>query len=394
MREAHDETQSDFRNAKAKNLDDYKHYNIEAIRGERVAYLPTITGWQSSEVFADTVFVAFDENNPLALYGVLFLPKKPIMQSDGQTQTASLFGTAATGIAIKTGALDTFGVTLEIELDVERRAAAQSFADRNGRGSKKDKNLVSRYDTAAGIAQLRDDAIVDTVFENRLADGRSTGTGETQTANIIDLSTLEQMLLAALSNGRFKPEHIKSYQVPTLVRHATDFLKLLDTQFAAAWVQDPPNNADPFRRLYSHGWPYCLKAIANAYYQSHVDILAPICEAIAGSLKDEHESPIEAKEAFEKKIDEARPNAPTPALTPDELHERLSKIDWRRYRKPWVSITGAKLDKKTGQPKRRELKNGESVVDSKAENTKANIEAVETKLLSSSWVDLQSHENA
>lgn len=394
MKEAHDETQSDFRNAKAKNLDDYKHYNVEALRGERVAYLPTITGWQSSEVFADTVFVALDENNPLALYGILYLPKKPVMQSDGQTQTASLFGTAVMGIAIKTRALDTFGVTLEIELDVEKRAAAQSFADRNGRGSKKNKNLVSRYDTAAGIAQLRDDAITGTVFANRLADGRSTGTGETQTANIVDLSTMEQMLLAALSNGRFKPEHIKSYQVPTLVPHAVNFLELLDTQFATAWVQNPPNNTDPFRRLYSHGWPYCLKAIANAYYQSHADVLAPICDAIARSLKDEHESPAEAKEAFEKRIDAAQSDAPTPKLTPDELRERLSKIDWHRYRKPWVDITGAKLDKKNGQPKRRELKNGEIVVDSKAENTKANIEAVEVKLLSSSWVDLQSHENA
>jgi hypothetical protein len=394
MKEAHDETQSDFRNAKAKNLDDYKHYNVEALRGERVAYLPTITGWQSSEVFADTVFVALDENNPLALYGILYLPKKPIMQSDGQTQTASLFGTAVMGIAIKTGALDTFGVTLEIELDVEKRAAAQSFADRNGRGSKKNKNLVSRYDTAAGIAQLRDDAITGTVFANRLADGRSTGTGETQTANVVDLSTMEQMLLAALSNGRFKPEHIKNYQVPTLVPHAVNFLELLDTQFATAWVQDPPNNTDPFRRLYSHGWPYCLKAIANAYYQSHADVLAPICDAIARSLKDEHESPAEAKKAFEERIDAAQSDAPTPKLTPDELRERLSKIDWHRYRKPWVDITGAKLDKKNGQPKRRELKNGEIVVDSKAENTKANIEAVEVKLLSSSWVDLQSHENA
>jgi hypothetical protein len=181
MKEAHEETQSDFKNAKARNLEDFAAYNLEAISGERVAYLPAIAGWQSREVFPDTVFVAFDERNPLCLYGVLYLPKKPVMQSDGQTQTAALFATAVSGMAIKTGALDTFGVTLEIELDVEPRDAAQSFADRNGRGSKKNKNLVSRFDTAAGISLLREEAVKGTVFENRLADGRTTGTGETQT---------------------------------------------------------------------------------------------------------------------------------------------------------------------------------------------------------------------
>ncbi len=396
MKEAHDETQSDFKNAKARNLDDYKAYNLEALRGERIAYLPAITGWQSREVFSATVFVAFDENNPLVLYGALYLPKKPVMQSDGQTQTASLFGTATTGMAIKTGALDAFSVTLEIELNVEKRAAAQSFADRNGRGSKKNKNLVSRYDTAAGIAQLRDEAIAGTVFERRLADGRSTstGTGETQTANIVDLSTMEQMLLAALSNDRFKPEHIKSYQVPTFLPYGRDFLELLDSQFSAEWVENPSKDEEPFRRLYTHGWPYCLKAIANAYYKTHLDKLAPICDAVAASLKDEHESPEEAKAAFDKRIDEAQSSSPVPEVTPDELRDRLSRIDWHRYRKHWVNITGAKLDKKNGLPKRRELKSGETVVDSKAENTKANIEAVEVKLLSSSWAELESHENA
>ncbi len=116
MKEAHDDTQADFRNAKARNLEDYKTYNLEAISGERVAYLPSVAGWQSSEAFPETIFVAFDEQTPLSLYGALYLPKRPVMQSDGQTQTAALFATAATGMALKTGAIDNFGVTLEIEL--------------------------------------------------------------------------------------------------------------------------------------------------------------------------------------------------------------------------------------------------------------------------------------
>ncbi|MDX6677767.1 MAG: hypothetical protein QOE31_1819, partial [Solirubrobacteraceae bacterium] len=141
MQGAHEQTQSDFKNQKLKNLEDFKQYNIEAMRGERVAYLPPISGWQSTAVFDDTIFVAFDETNPLALYGTLYLPKKPVMQSDGQTQTGALFATAASGLAIKNGGLDNFAVTLEVELNVEKRLAAQSFADRNGRGSKKNKNL-------------------------------------------------------------------------------------------------------------------------------------------------------------------------------------------------------------------------------------------------------------
>jgi hypothetical protein len=394
MKEAHDDTQSDFRNAKARNLEDYKAYNLEAIGGERIAYLPPIAGWQSSEVFPETVFVAFDEQNPLSLYGVLYLPKRPVMQSDGQTQTAALFATAATGMALKTGAIDSFGVTLEIELGVERGAAAQSFADRNGRGSKKNKNLVARFDTAAGISQLRDRAIKDTIFESRLADGRGTGTGETHTQNIVDLSTMEQMLLLAVSNGKFKPEHIKNYQVPTLEPYAKGFLRLLDEEFSKDWVEKPQRDEDSFRRLYAHGWPYCLKAIARAYYATHIDELAPISDAISSSLKDQHSSPEEALAAFEKRIEEGNSSRPTPELTSDQLRERLSTIDWHRYRKHWVELNGAKVDKKTGEMKRIQLKSGEVVVNSQAQNTNANIDAITSKLLSSSWTDLQSHENA
>jgi hypothetical protein len=394
MKEAHEETQSDFKNAKARNLEDFAAYNIEAISGERVAYLPAIAGWQSRQVFADTVFVAFDERNPLCLYGVLYLPKKPVMQSDGQTQTAALFATAASGMAIKTGAIDAFGVTLEIELDVDPRDAAQSFADRNGRGSKKNKNLVSRFDTAAGISLLRDEAVKGTVFENRLADGRAAGTGETQTKNIVDLSTMEQLLLLAITNGRFKPEHIKAYQVPTLLPYATEFLTMLDTHFSQDWVAEPGKNEDPFRKIYAHGWPYALKALAKAFYATRVDRLEPISDAISASLKSQHYSPEEARAAFDKVVSEGSGEVSTPEVTPEELDQRLAAIDWRRYRKPWVSLNGEKKDKKTGKVKRLTLKNGEEVVSTQAQNTNANIEAVTAVLLSPAWTELCSHENA
>ncbi|MGH2559025.1 MAG: hypothetical protein ACRDJH_08170 [Thermomicrobiales bacterium] len=66
MKEAHEQTQSDFRGAKKENLANFKQYVLEAIRGERAAFLPSVSGWQSNSVFADTIFVAFDEGNPLA----------------------------------------------------------------------------------------------------------------------------------------------------------------------------------------------------------------------------------------------------------------------------------------------------------------------------------------
>ena len=393
MMEAHEQTQSDFKNQKLKNLDDFKHYNVEALRGERVAYLPPISGWQSASVFEETIFVAFDESNPLAMYGTLYLPKKPVMQSDGQTQTGALFATAATGAAIKHGGLDTFTVTLEIELKVEKRMAAQSFADRNGRGSRKNKNLVARYDTSSAVAVLRDEAIRDTAFEKRLADGRTTGTSETATTNIVDLSTIEQMLLGAVSGNRFKAEHIKQYQVESLLPYAQDFLNMLDRLFAEQWPEKTPANSEPFRRLYVHGWPFALKAIALAYFECRKDVLGPVCDAIAGSLKDEHESPGEAKSAFLAAVEDAEPPQ-APAVDRQALEQRLSDIDWHRYRKHWIAITGAKIDKKSAKPKKRTLRTGETIVEGKAENTPTAIASVKAKLLSDSWTDLTSPENA
>lgn len=393
MLEAHQQTQADFKNAKLKNLDDFKQYAVESLRDERVAYLPPISGWQSSEVFPDTVFVAFDESNPLALYGTLFLPKKPVMQSDGQTQTGALFATAVTDIAIKNGGLDEFTVTLEIELNVEKHQAAQSFADRNGRGSKKNRNLVARYDTSSALAMLRDQGIAGTVFEFRLADGRTTGTSETATGNIVDLSTMEQMLLNAVSGGRFKAEHIKHFQVDRLLPFVREFLQMLDRRFSDYWLEDTPIGGEPFRRLWVHGWPFALKALALAYYDSRKDELLPICDAIAASRRDGHETPEEARAAFLKAIESA-PEQEEPLVTFDELDARLAAIDWHRYRKHWIALTGPKIDKRTSEPKRRELKSGEVVIEGRAENTPSVIAAVRAKILSGSWRDLTSEVNA
>jgi hypothetical protein len=399
MKKAHEQTQSDFKGAKKANTGDFKQYIIEAFNGERVAYLPTVAGWQSTKVFGDTIFVAFDEPRDGVLYGDLYLPKKPVMQADGQTQTAALFQAAVTELAVSGGMLDDFLVTLEIELNVQPDAAGQSFADRNGRGTKKNKNLVAGLDLASALSTLRNQAVKGTVFEHRLATGRSTGTSETATENIVDLSTLEQMLLNVISHGTKKPEHIKHHHVKAFLPYAKDFLKMLDGVFGSYWPKETPDGSDPYRRLYVHGWPFALKAIALAYHQARVDQLGPLADAIA-EPKDREMTVVDTEKDFleraKEKLKEAKTKDVNPyvaQLSPDKLKDRLSKIDWHRQRKHWVVITSVAVDQ-DGAKKTRTLKDGSVVVQPLAPNTKAVISAVEKKILSKGWKDLCSKQDA
>jgi hypothetical protein len=398
MNDAHHQTQQDFKGAKKDKLANYKQYLIEAIRGDRVAYLPPVTGWQSSATFGDTIFVAVDESNPAALYGVLYLPKKPIMQADGQTQTAALFQAAATGLAIKSGALDSFGVAMEVELNVDVLAAAQSFADRNGRGSKKNKNLVAQLDNSSALAQLRYKAIQGTVFEGRLADGRTGGASETATKNIVDLSTLDQMLLQVISRGSKKAQHIKHYHIEHLLPSCREFIELLDSTFASQWADPTPKGSEPYRRVYVHGWAFALKAMAMAFHDCHRDEIAPLAQPIGTAVEGEHATTQEAEAAYLAAIQSQNTETPEPALDPAEYAMRLQQIDWHRYRQHWITITGSKLDRRTGKKKTREIKDGEggtlTIVEGKAENTPANIGNVASKILSPTWTDLTSPVNA
>lgn len=400
MKDAHKQTQQDFKGAKKENLANYKQYLIEAIRGDRIAYLPTISGWQSAETFKDTIFVAFDEGNPNALYGIMYLPKKPVMQSDGQTQTGALFQAAATGLALKDGALDSFGITLEVELNVGIWEAGQSFADRNGRGSKKNKNLVTELDKSSAMAQLRVKAIEGTAFEGRVANGRTGGASETATHNIVDLSTLEQMLLLVIFGELRKPELIKVYHVESLLPYCREFFQSLDQTFAAQWPETAPKEQEPyFRRLYVHGWPFGLKALAKAFHDCHRDKIAPLAQSLASATKEEHNTTAEAKAAYLKAVAAAEAaGAQPPVITPEEFQDRLQKIDWHRYRKHWIDVTGARIDRETGKKKTRDIKDGKggtlTIVEASAENTPAAVGRVASKILSPTWTDLTSDEDA
>ncbi|RZI53796.1 MAG: hypothetical protein EOP16_00880 [Pseudonocardia sp.] len=401
MKEAHDQTQSDFKGTKKENLGHFKQYLVEAIRGDRTPYLPTVSGWQATEVFGDIIFVAVDETNPMALYGVLYLPKKPVMQSDGQTQTAALFQAAATGLAEKTDALDKFGTTLEIELNVSPEAAMQSFADRNGRGSKKNKNLVARMDSSSALSRLRTRAMAGTIFEGRVADGRTVGATETATTNIVDLSTLDQMLLNVISRGTKKDEQIKIYHVEHFLPYCQEFLKLLEDSFGDKWLDPTPKDSEPYRRLYIHGWAFALKALAIVFHDSRRDKLGPLSSAISTTGgADSHQTAEEAERIFLKAVEGAEPQEPK--LTPADLQVRIEKIDWLRYRKHWIDMTGRKLAS-DGKPKTREIKMGtdsdgklitNKIADGKAENTAAAINNTVNKIEGPTWTDLTAHVDA
>lgn len=386
MVEAHTQTQSDFKGAKKTNLGDFKNYLAESMRGERVAYLPTIAAWQSHKVFDETVFVALHESSPGVYYGLMLLPDKPIMQADGQTQTGALFAVNATGLAQQER--DHFYVSLEIELNVTPKSAAQSFVDRNGRGTKKNKNLVANYNTVEGLPTLREQAVEGTIFEGRLHDGRNTGTGETATENIIDLSTLEQLCLNVVSGGKSKPEHIKAYHVKSLAPFAHDFLVMLDRVFGPFWPAKTADGGDPYRRVYVHGWPFALKAISLAYFETREKEIAPYYEAI--KVQDQHDASEETEKTYLDRVAERqaeRASAPEPEVSAAELEKRLKTIDWRRYRKHWVDITGHPVTDK-GDAKTKKLGDGTEVVNGNAPNTAVVISVVKNKILSKSWKDL------
>ncbi|MFI1395251.1 DNA sulfur modification protein DndB [Streptomyces sp. NPDC020681] len=392
MRAAHIKTQSDFKGAKASNRGDFSRYILEAVRGERVAYLPTVTGWQSVEEFEEDpqpIFVAFDEANPAAIYGEIYLPKRPIMQADGQTQTAALFEAAQNRLALQSGALDTFFVTLEVELKVDVDAAAQSFADRNGRGTKKNTNLVATFDTSSALAKLRNQAVKGTIFENRVADGRSTGATLTAVQNIVDASTLEQILLNVISHGNRKREHIKHHHIEAVLPYCREFLQTLEGQFGDAWSDT--KQADTYRRLYVHGWAFALKALALAYNQVRRDKLGPIMDAMQKETATGDDTTEQLVKRFTEII--AEQSVPAPAVSFDEFKQRLAAIDWRRDRRHWIRITGC-LQEKNGTKKTVKLKStGETVVAAAASNTPAHIGKVENKILSDTWTELTRRES-
>jgi hypothetical protein len=203
---------------------------------------------------------------------------------------------------------------------------------------------------------------------------------------------MEQMLLDVISEGKRKPEHVKHVHVAAFEQYTRDFVQMLDECFAGQWPVDTPAKQDPFRRLYVHGWPFALKAIALAYHRARLPELGPMAAAIA----TDHDAGKTLDEAFHTVWEEEKkhPEKYVAPITVDELRNRLKAIDWLRYRKHWIDITGAKVGKKDGKKRLRALKDGQTVVDAQAQNTATVINAVAAKLTSDSWKDLTAAENA
>jgi len=72
---------------------------------------------------------------------------------------------------------------------------------------------------------------------------------------------------------------------------------------------------------------------------------------------------------------------------------RLKQIDWLRYRKHWIDITGYAINK-DGVKKTFIVKStGEEQIVALAQNSASFINAVANKILSNSWTDLCQKEN-
>jgi len=108
----------------------------------------------------------------------------------------------------------------------------------------------------------------------------------------------------------------------------------------------------------------------------------------AMNVKDAGET---AEKVFQQEVaKKMQSDLPSPEVSFEELKDRLSQIDWLRYRKHWIVITGANM--KAGKKKTFKLKStGEEKVVAQAQNTATVIAAVTDKILSPTWADLTAH---
>ena len=187
---------------------------------------------------------------------------------------------------------------------------------------------------------------------------------------------MEQMLLNVVSNGKVKPENFKHFHVQSFLPFAKDFITMLDGQFSPQWPENTPTNSEPFRKLYVHGWPFALKAIAKAYHKSRRTEIGPLAEAIGAS-----DSGRSAEVVFNEEVQRLKSdwNESNP-FSESELRDRLSKIRWERYRAHWVKLAGPKMGK-DGKPRKVQLagiKDPKAI--SQAQNTAYIIDSVANKI--------------
>lgn len=389
MHEAHSRTQSDFKGAKLKNRDDFCNYLLEGLRDERELHLPIINGWQSSSSFHKVIFISYHQSDKNCFYGKIYIPKLPIMQSDGQTQTSALFKLVGFDEAVSLNALQSIICSIEIELNVNESSAAQSFADRNGRGSKKNKNLVIAMDSSSPLSQLRTNSIRNTIFNNRVATGKDGAITVTTVKNIVDLSTLEQMIMISLTgNISIKPESFKHYHLNTLIPYVKKFLEMFNL-LSKYFPTDTQDNDDPYRKKYTLGWPFVLKAISAAFYYANEHELKPISQ----SLSEKSNATLTQEEAFKMAIKKYQTKLISEPKTYNldhvDLQKRLSAINWKKHSTHWIKLTGNGIEK-DGSKKTWVLKSegGQRVVKGSSQNNAVSISKVINVICGDNWKDL------
>ena len=367
MKAFHDKSQADFKSAKRKNRDSFCQYMLEGLRGERDLNLPFITAWQDEDSFKETVFVCLQESSDGVYYGKLYIPIIYTMQSDGQTQTAAAFLLSRNEEAVeKLDALNRLRLSIDLELNADIMTAKQSFADRNGRGVKKDKNLVIEMDVSAPLSQLRENVISGTMFDGRIAGAKSGNISETSTSCIMNLSTLEQTFMHVIVGGiGGKSEDIKHYHINLLTPIIEKFVKTFQHCFKDHYPMNTLKNDDPFRKKLLTGWPFIIKGIANAFHDANLEDIKPITEAMKSStfnylsegLTSEDTNKMDASELFLVRVNHYKKYLEIKnVISNDELIKRLKAINWNRHAKHWIKEFGSGKDRKTGNPLTHKLK--------------------------------------
>jgi hypothetical protein len=254
---------------------------------------------------------------------------------------------------------------------------------------------VADLTTVGGIKPLMEEAIKGTIFEKRTFRGRDGGISESSTTNILDLATLEQIVVNVCTHGRMKPEHFKDMHVAAYLPAVRDFMQMLERVFGEQWPEDTPEGGDAYRKIYVHGWSFSFKALSRAYYRTRIGELGPLADAMLSddlnTVEDDTEQAWKARAQKLAEDDAARdPNnrkyvAPIDSKT---LEERLTKIDWVRHRKHWVDLTGFGRKSTDGKPNTKFLASGEKVIRAKAPTQQEVISGIEGTLLSADWTKL------
>jgi hypothetical protein len=205
----------------------------------------------------------------------------------------------------------------------------------------------------------------------------------------LDLATLEQIVLNVCTHGVARPEHIKDIHAATFTPVVRDFLLMLERVFGAQWPSKTPEGEDPYRAIYVHGWSFCFKALARAYFRTRIDELGPLADAIRADSIESMETDTEIlwKQRADKLAhqDQNRPKIErhyVPPIKPAAFERRLGKVDWIRHRKHWVDITQYTRNPEDGSPRKKTLADGKKVVKTKAPVQQEVITGVEGRF----WV--------